>query len=151
LLAGLADSAVWLLSNAEELEHAILDGRQFRIEHEGGLRALRERHGISGDGGEVGEERAEAEDRQAVMDVPGRGFALRGCGAFGLGEDGGAGGFSRGFALIVESLSMACAKKPGKLPVTAKNHIAQVILALRISKEEECFPMSLTIRVSPAW
>jgi hypothetical protein len=46
------------------------------IENEGGVEALRHRHGVAGDGGEIGEERAEAVHRQAVGGAFGCGLVV---------------------------------------------------------------------------
>ena len=88
--------------DAEELEGAVLDRGEFRIEHEGCLRALRHGHGVSGDRGEVGKEGAEAVDRQSVVGALGRGLSTCGVGAFGLCDDGGAGGLGCGLVVVVE-------------------------------------------------
>jgi len=60
------------------------------------------RHGVSGDGGEVAEERAEAVDRQAVIGALCDCLAVCGGGAACLGDDGGAGGLGGGLVVIVE-------------------------------------------------
>jgi hypothetical protein len=64
----------WLHFDAEgeRLEGAVLDGGELRIEDEARLRGAVHGHDIAGHGGEVGEEGAEAVDRQAVV-----GAALR--------------------------------------------------------------------------
>ena len=63
---------------------------------------MRHRHGVAGDGGEVGEQGAEAVDGQAVGGALGCGLALGGVGALGLGDDGGSGGLRGGLVVIVE-------------------------------------------------
>src|SRR5271165_3767980 len=73
--------------NVEELEGALLNGREFRIDHEGCVGAFRHRHGVAGDGGEIGDERLEAVDWQAVVGALSGGFAQGGFGARRLGDD----------------------------------------------------------------
>jgi hypothetical protein len=50
--------------------------------HEGCVEALGYRHGVSGDGGEVGLDRAEAVDGQVVVSALSCGFVIGGVGAF---------------------------------------------------------------------
>jgi hypothetical protein len=59
----------WLHFDAEveQLEGEVLDGGELRIEDEARLRGAVHGHDIAGHGGEVGEEGAEAVDRQAVV------------------------------------------------------------------------------------
>jgi hypothetical protein len=57
---------------------------------------------IAGHGGEVGEEGAEAVDRQAVVGAAVAGLALGGLGALRLGDDGGPCGVGRGLVVIAE-------------------------------------------------
>ena len=66
--------------HAEKLEGAILDRRQCWIEHEGGVEALRHRHGVAGERGEVGEQRAKAMDGQAFVGALACGLAIGGVG-----------------------------------------------------------------------
>src|SRR3984893_11028641 len=59
----------WLHFDAEFelLEGAVLDGGELRIEDEARLRGAVDGHDVAGHGGEIGEEGAEAVDRQAVV------------------------------------------------------------------------------------
>src|SRR6202050_1605498 len=70
----------WLHFDAEveQLEGAVLDGGELRIEDEARLRGAVPGHDIAGHGGEVGEEGAEVVDRQAVVGAAVAGLALGG-------------------------------------------------------------------------
>src|ERR1035438_2569118 len=59
----------WLHFDAEveQLESAVLDGGELRIEDEARLRGAVDGHDIAGHGGKVSEEGAKAVDRQAVV------------------------------------------------------------------------------------
>src|SRR5262245_66363264 len=62
------------------------------IVDEGGIGLTDHRHGVAGDGGEIGKQRTEAVDGQAVLGALCGGLARAGLGALGLGDDGDAGG-----------------------------------------------------------
>ena len=91
-----------LNGNSKELERAILGRGQGRIKHEGGGEALRHSHGVAGDGGEIGEERAEAVNGQAVGGALGCGLVIGSFGALGLGDDGGSGRIRGGLVMIIK-------------------------------------------------
>ena len=86
-----AGGRTWLHFDAEveQLEGAVLDGGELRIEDEARLRGAVHGHDIAGHGGEVSQEGAEAVDRQAVVGAAVAGLALGGRGALRLGDDGG--------------------------------------------------------------
>src|SRR5271166_461325 len=77
-------------------------GGQGRIKHEGGGEALRHSHGVAGDGGEIGEERVEAVNGQAVGGALGCGLVIGSFGALGLGDDGGSGRIRGGLVMIIK-------------------------------------------------
>jgi hypothetical protein len=83
----------------EELEGALLDRCQLRIEQEG---AIAHRHGVAGEGGEIGDEGLEAVYRQIVVGALGIDLALCGFGASCFGDDGSAGGVGCRLVVIVE-------------------------------------------------
>src|SRR5580704_18160708 len=95
-------SAGLLLRDAQKLESAGLNCRELGIEREGGVGLGIHRHGVSGDGGEVAKERAEAVDRQAVIGALCERLAVCSGGAACLGDDGSAGGLGGGLVVIVE-------------------------------------------------
>jgi hypothetical protein len=61
--------------HVEEFEGPGLDWGKLRINHEGGVGLVGDRHGVVCDGGEVAEKRAEAMDRQSVIGAFGQGLA----------------------------------------------------------------------------
>src|SRR6202050_2634256 len=63
-------------AEVEQLEGSVLDGGELRVEDEARLRGAVHGHDIAGHGGEVGEEGAEAVDRQAVVGAAVAGLAL---------------------------------------------------------------------------
>ena len=91
-----------LCRNAEKLESARLGWGELGIEHEGGVVLFGKDHSVAGEGGELGEERAEAVDGEAVFGLPGGGFGFGDAGTLGRGDDGAPLGLSGWLVIIVE-------------------------------------------------
>ena len=94
----------WLQLNGDskELERAILGRGQGRIKHERGGEALRHSHGVAGDGGEIGKERAETVNGQAVGGALGCGLVIGSFGTLRLSDDGVSGGIGGGLVMIIK-------------------------------------------------
>ena len=73
--------------DVKKLEGAGLNWRELGIEHKGGVVLAVHCHGVSGDGGEVTEQRAESVDGQSVIGTFYERLAVCGGGALCVGDD----------------------------------------------------------------